>query len=310
MRRVWAIAASLTWLGCRFSGPPPATGDDGDDGPANPAPDASADAVPDAYVPACMTDPSYSNNGPHRYKAYAQGTDYDTAIDRCAADGAHLVVVDSMVENEYLRTLITNDAWIGLDDLTTEGTFRWVTGATSAFRRFIGTEPNNAGGEDCTYLRDDGTWNDTGCEDSKRPLCECDPTYRPPPMPLCRTLANGHETRNGRRYFPRTTPATWGAAEADCQAIGAHLVTIGDADENDDLDLRFFGPYWIGYTDAVTEGQFQWNDGSPSTFHRWVAGAPNNDGQDCTVLQDFGSWADQPCGDMHPYVCECAPAPP
>lgn len=303
MRRVWAIAASLTWLGCRFSGP-----DVTSDGPA--APDTSAvDAAPDAYLPACLTDASYSNNGAHRYKVYpAPNVDYDTATDRCAADGAHLVVVDSMVEHDYLRTLINTDAWIGLDDLTVEASFQWVTGATSTFRRSTGMEPNNAGGEDCTYMRDDGTWNDTGCEDEKRVLCECDPMYRPPPTPPCRKAPTGFQTGNGRRYFPRVMPRTWAGAEADCQTLGAHLITINDLDENTDLDGRFLTPHWIGYTDAATEGQFTWSDGSPSTFHRFVA--PSNDVVDCAVLLDGGTWVERACDATLPYACECDPAAP
>jgi len=301
--RVWVIAASITWFGCRFSSPSAA----GDDAVSD---DAPVDAAPDAYVAACMTDPTYSPHGGHSYKAYpAPNVDYDTAIDRCTADGAHLAVVDSMEESEYLRTLVNTDAWIGLDDLTIENTFRWVTGATSSYRRFNTSEPNNNNGEDCVYVRSDGTWNDTACEDSKRVLCECDPAYRPPPTPACRALP-GATTRSGRKYFKRTPARTWQEAEDDCKSIGAHLLVIGDTDENTELDGAFSGASWIGYTDAVTEGQFQWVDGSPSTFHSFGATVPTNDGQDCAALQDGGAWTDLACDTILAYACECDPLPP
>jgi hypothetical protein len=324
MRSILARPASITWLaaaaalaalaapGCRFSAPQAAGDDDGgDDAPViDAAPDAPADAAPDAaYVPACMTDPTYSNNGGHRYKLQAQGADYDTAIDRCAAEGAHPIVVDSVEESDYLRTLVGSDVWIGLDDLTIEDQFRWVTGATSTYRRWAPGEPTNSNfGEDCVYARSDKQWNDTSCGDGKQVVCECDPAYRPPPTPMCRKATSGYETRRGRRYFVHSTPRTWQDAEADCQSIEAHLVTIDDIDENDDMAARFIiTSAWLGYTDAVAEGQFKWTDDSPSTYQRFGGSAPSNEDEDCAVLLDLGGWDDRACTETHPYACECAP---
>ena len=312
MRGIRAAASIVclgAWAGCTFEGP--SAGGPREDAPQAdaPAPDAPAPDAP--YAPACMTDPSYSNNGEHRYKVIPRDVDYDTAIDACGADGAHLAVIDSSEENDYLRARLgANDAWIGLDDLTVDGTFRWITGATGAFRRFPGGEPNDYNGEDCTLLQSGGSWNDAGCEYERRPVCECDPAYRPPPTPLCRTAATGFVLESGRRLFPRTTPRTWQEAEDDCRSIGAHLVVVADADENDEVDGRFSDPIWIGYTDAASEGQFTWVTSSPSTFHRWTSGTPTNDLADCAVLQSSGTWLDVPCGDSHAYACECDPAPP
>jgi hypothetical protein len=159
-------------------------------------------------------------------------------------------------------------------------------------------------------MRDDGLWNDTGCEDSLRVLCECAPAYQPPPTPICRTATIGYATRDGRRYFQRSMPRTWQDAEDDCKSIGAHLVVISDVDENAAMDGLLFMPHWIGYTDAMTESQFQWVDGSPSTYHRFAGEVPANPDQDCAVLQDGGAWADQPCDATYRYACECDPAPP
>src|SRR5262245_36144369 len=130
MVRGWTIAVAIAWLGCGFQPPRGLRPDAGED-----APPASPDAPPpDGPEPAkCMTDPSYGSHGAHRYKLLGQMMDYDTAIDACAADGAHLAVIESDEENAYLQTLIADDAWIGLDDLTVEalfvgGNFTWVTG--------------------------------------------------------------------------------------------------------------------------------------------------------------------------------------
>jgi hypothetical protein len=265
--------------------------------------------APDARLPACMTDPTYTAAGEHRYKYSSSSVDYDTAIERCAADDAHLAVIDSMAENEQVKLLIGGDTWIGLDDLTVDTDFRWITGATGTFR-FFGTAPTIKENEDCVFMKLDGKWDQTGCGSPKRVLCECEPEYLPPPAPVCRQMT-GATIREGRWYYARTAPATWLTAETDCRSMGAHLAVIGDLFENGQLDVAFTGsPYWIGYTDAAVEGQFQWVNGSPSTFQRFVGGAPANAAEDCAILFDGGAWGDRPCDAAFPYACECDPLPP
>jgi hypothetical protein len=306
MRGVWLIAASVAWVGCRLDLPEARIDASADGQP-------TADAPPDApAIPACMLDPTYSSFGGHRFKVLPQAVDYDSAIDGCAADGAHLAVIDSAAENDFARTLHPSfEVWIGLDDLNVEASFRWITGAPSSGFFFTANEPNDNQGEDCTQQQSAGTWNDTGCETALRPLCECDPTYQPPPTPACRKAASGFETRNGRRYFVRSTPRTWQEAETDCKAIGAHLLVIGDVTENNDLDVRLPGTNWLGYTDANAEGEFKWVNGSPSSFNRWPVGVvPINEDDDCAILQDLGAWTDANCANTYPYACECDPAPP
>jgi hypothetical protein len=302
MNKACFAAITIFVLGCRLNVPP-----------EKELPDAEVIidvAAPDTRLPACMTDPTYTARGEHRYKSYpTPSVDYDTAIDRCAADGAHLVVIDSVTENEQAKGLISGDTWIGLDDLTVDNDFHWVTGATSTFRSFSTGVPAIKEDDDCVFFGMDGKWDVTGCATAKRVLCECDPAYEPPPTPLCRQLG-GYTIRGGRRYFVRQTPATWQAAEDDCTSMGAHLAVIGDTYENTQLDMAFLGPSWIGYTDAATDGVFQWVNGSPSTYQRFFGSAPSNDAEDCTALLDGGLWDDRPCDSALPYACECDPLPP
>ncbi len=313
---VASIACFAAWAGCSFGSPSVRPADaPTDDAPTGDGPgDAPGDGPPtDAPdVQLCLTDPTYVDPGTgHRYKRLDQDADYDTAIDRCAADGAHLAVAETSAENDHLRGLHTADMWIGFDDLTQENVFQWVTGATPGFEAFSGPEPNDNGVEDCTYLRTNGSWNDTDCGEPKRPICECDPQYKPPATPACRTATTGFVTRYGRRFFVRATPRKFQQARDDCASIGAHLIVIGDLDENTDLDLLLAGATWLGYTDGGTEGTFRWVNQSPSIFNRWPGGnAPSDDPLDCAVLQDLGAWANVDCGDTYAYACECDPAPP
>jgi hypothetical protein len=59
---------------------------------------------------------------------------------------------------------------------------------------------------------------------------------------------------------------------------GRNLVTINDAAENQFLVNAFGGNelFWIGFTDAVQEGNWQWINGEPVTYTNWASGEPNN----------------------------------
>jgi hypothetical protein len=307
MRGLRAASAAIACLGasaCSFRSPHGSP-----DAPSESV-DASVDAPP--AVQACLNDPTYVADGTgRRYKYISQDADYDTAIDRCAADGAHLPVIDSMAENTYVRSLGTNDIWLGFNDLAEENTFRWTTGAPATFTRWAGGEPNDENTEDCTYLRSDGQWNDTACEEAKRPVCECDPAYHPPETPTCRTATTGFTLRHGRRFFARTAAKPWAEAKADCESIGAYLMVVVDDDENTDLNNLLTGSAWLGLSDRATEGTFRWVNGSPSTYSRWTGGTvPQDEALDCGVLLDAGTWSNVNCDTTSIYACECAPVSP
>jgi hypothetical protein len=290
----------------------------GQEGPGDDARmvDAPADeTVPvDMFVvqPACMMNPAYSN-GPNNGSRYRKtgGTDYDGAIDACGADGAHLAVLDTMAENMFATQFGAGDQmWIGYDDLTTEGLFKWVAKSNGVFSGYSGTEPNDNNGEDCTYLRSDGGWNDTGCDDTFIGLCECETGYVAPPRPACRTMS-GATIHEGRRYFIRdTTPLSWAAAKADCESIGAHLAVVSDLREHNDVDNDFFGDSWIGLTDLAVEGTFVWVNGSTDAYRKFDGSSPHAGNVNRNCVRINFDWQDVDCTTLKEYACECDPLPP
>jgi len=82
---------------------------------------------------------------------------------------------------------------------------------------------------------------------------------------------------NGNQYF-LTTSTTWTNAQDQAVAAGGNLVTINDAAEQNWLSSVFGTTelFWIGLTDRVTEGVFQWVSGQPVTYTNWAPGEPNN----------------------------------
>lgn len=71
--------------------------------------------------------------------------------------------------------------------------------------------------------------------------------------------------------------------------MGGNLVTINDAAENQFL-VNAFGSnesFWIGFTDAVQEGDWKWINGEPVTYVNWSVTEPNNVGnEDYGIIND------------------------
>lgn len=269
---------------------------------------------------ACLSDPSYQPlaASAHTYKL-TPSTDFDTAFDACSTAGAHLVAIHDPAENAVVHAA-NGDGWIGLDDLQTEGGFHWADASPLDYSNWnqVTHEPNDSNkNEDCAYVHaDDGTWNDTACSDNRKGLCECEPGYVAPVQPVCRTMA-GAKLENGRRYFVRTTAATWDAARLDCASIGAYLIAVSDDTENQLVEhsdkLNVPTDAWIGLSqDVQLPTQWDWINGAPYTYSNWIVGGAHvGPGQSCVVVHHTDDkWENLACDSNHPYVCECDPGEP
>lgn len=92
-------------------------------------------------------------------------------------------------------------------------------------------------------------------------------------------------------------------AQAYAQTFGANLISVQSAAENADLlqalsNQGYAGQViWIGFSDALSEGNFVWYDGAPITYSNWAPGEPNNSGgnENCTQIYPDGTWNDLNC---------------
>jgi hypothetical protein len=107
---------------------------------------------------------------------------------------------------------------------------------------------------------------------------------------------------NGNSYYLLENGPNWIDAEAAAVALGGHLASMDDFDENFwvvNNVLRFDGNdrrAWIGYTDQDSEGTFVWSNGSTATYTNWNAGEPNNANgtEHYTEILGNGTWNDLP----------------
>ena len=125
------------------------------------------------------------------------------------------------------------------------------------------------------------------------------------------------EILDGHPYQVCTEDVPWEEARDLCSDTGYHLATLDSERENRRLAtvLEAYGSstsYWIGYNDLDVEGEWAWEDGSPSGFESWnlATGEPNggtseNCGMMYVQLYDWhGRWNDESCTSGKRYVCE------
>jgi large repetitive protein len=112
-------------------------------------------------------------------------------------------------------------------------------------------------------------------------------------------------------YFLNPNNLNGNAAQAAAQQLGANLVSIQSATENQCLTTWLSGNGFgsndyvmIGLNDIDIEGTFVWYDqnpfqlNNPAFYQNWGPGEPNNSGnEDCVQLRpNNGLWNDIPCG--------------
>jgi hypothetical protein len=179
--RLCATLVAVAMPGC---GATASSGDDGDDGDDSPpgadAPRAPIDAPPAPDARPCIegqmqgTDPS----GTCFVAFTTERVPWAMARAQCQAIGGDLAIVTSATENAFLTSLLgANEAFLGGNDLTTEGAFVWVDGTPVTYSNWRLNpggidEPNNGGGnyqEDCIVLQGQlaGVWDDRPCDSAE-----------------------------------------------------------------------------------------------------------------------------------------------
>ncbi len=73
------------------------------------------------------------------------------------------------------------------------------------------------------------------------------------------------------QVFEHPKGIEWDDAKAQCEALGGYLVIINDAEENDFLTSIGTAKrrFHLGASDADSEGDWRWVDGSPMTYQNW-----------------------------------------
>ncbi len=108
----------------------------------------------------------FTNPVNHNQYYVLDNATWQKSQDKAASLGGHLVTISNAAENAWVLATATangspNTYFIGINDLTTEGTWVWVNGEAVNYTNWAAGEPNNSGNEDVgTVLDATGVWND------------------------------------------------------------------------------------------------------------------------------------------------------
>ena len=125
-------------------------------------------------------------------------------------------------------------------------------------------------------------------------------------------ISNDIKIFNGHRYKFFEHKMSWHGAKKCCEALGGHLVTISDQNEQDFVaqlpaKLDKANRVWIGLSDRRSEGKWEWVTGEKVSFQNWAPGLPDNlrGNQDCVEMGYAGSkWNDQNVLCKFTFICE------
>jgi hypothetical protein len=99
----------------------------------------------------------------HSYYISDANTTWTEARTLAMSIGGHLATITSAGEQAFITANVMTNAWIGLTDEITEGTFLWVTGEPFIYSNWLPGEPNDFGGDEDYahfWINDVPFWND------------------------------------------------------------------------------------------------------------------------------------------------------
>jgi hypothetical protein len=244
----------------------------------------------------------WARNG-HCYSRHDEPRTWAAARVLCGQAGGDLVSFETGNEAltiyERLQAPIKRPAWIGIHAHALDRRAVWVGGSETMINTTLHgpSLPENAG---CGLQREGKLsadhffpmhWRPTPCQTKAAALCE-------QPAWIIRP-------RDNHAYLVLSRPVPFAEARRACERRGAHLATVGDAEEQVFIAAHVFTELWLGATDEVEEGAFRWLTGEPSAFEAFSGNEPDDGlAAACLVMGLDRRWRDRRCDDAYGTICE------
>ncbi|CAK6974999.1 LOW QUALITY PROTEIN: brevican core protein [Scomber scombrus] len=144
------------------------------------------------------------------YRHFAKRQSWESAEQHCRMCGGHLISVMTPEEQDYINDKYREYQWIGLNDRTIEGDFRWSDGNPLLYENWYKGQPDSyfLSGEDCAVMvwHDGGHWSDVPCNyhlsyTCKKGVSSCG---QPPEIPHTKVFGKKrlrYETNTKVRYY-------------------------------------------------------------------------------------------------------------
>ncbi|XP_040900336.1 brevican core protein isoform X2 [Toxotes jaculatrix] len=144
------------------------------------------------------------------YRHFSKRQSWEAAEQHCRMCGGHLISVMTPEEQDYINDKYREYQWIGLNDRTIEGDFRWSDGNPLLYENWYKGQPDSyfLSGEDCAVMvwHDGGHWSDVPCNyhlsyTCKKGVSSCG---EPPQVPSAKVFGKKrlrYETNTKVRYY-------------------------------------------------------------------------------------------------------------
>jgi YHS domain-containing protein len=258
----------------------------------------SIDSVRQAVVsappePQCTS----ATYGGHEYWFCSRPRGWADAQTHCAAVGTHLVRIEDVGENTFVRATGTFDPWIGAREGNrgewswTEGNQLFWTGGKKgvavggAYVNWEVDEPDNGAQTECASASSlTGHWTTRPCGQLNRYVCENPVAIGGDPLAPDTACTRGE--RDGHIYWFCSNSRGADEARHKCQTAGMELATVDNSGENDFVKANVSVASFIGLSDAAREGTWRWHadqrlgwcgDGAGNNsggYSNWAAAQP------------------------------------
>ncbi|XP_021096156.1 macrophage mannose receptor 1 isoform X3 [Heterocephalus glaber] len=241
----------------------------------------------------------------------------------CQQQDAELLSITEIHEQTYLTGLtssLTSGLWIGLNSLSFNSGWQWSGSSPFRYLNWLPGSPSAEPGKSCVSLNPgkNAKWENLECVQKLGYICK-----------------KGNSTLNSfiipsETDVPSSCPSQWWLYAGQCYKIhrevkkiqrdaltacrkeGGDLASIHTIEEFDfiisQLGYEPSDELWIGLNDIKIQMFFEWSDGTPVTFTKWLRGEPsheNNRQEDCVVMKGKdGFWADRACEEPLGYICK------
>ncbi|KAK9514383.1 hypothetical protein VZT92_027854 [Zoarces viviparus] len=163
----------------------------------------------------CQTDLEVCESGWDKFQGFCyhhfvKRQSWEAAEQHCRLCGGHLLSVMTPEEQDYVNDKYREYQWIGLNDRTIEGDFRWSDGNPLLYENWYRGQPDSyfLSGEDCAVMvwHDDGHWSDVPCNYHLSYTCKksASSCSEPPKVPKAKVFGKKrlrYETNTKVRYF-------------------------------------------------------------------------------------------------------------
>ncbi|XP_041804547.1 macrophage mannose receptor 1-like [Chelmon rostratus] len=267
----------------------------------------------------------------HCFHLHRSTQTWSDAQRECRKEEGDLVSIRNVEDQSFVISQLgyasTDELWIGLNDIRTEGLFDWSDHSIVSFTSWkFGTPAVSTDAEDCVLITgENGNWADRSCDEKHGFIC----------MKKSAAESTGDEVdidvgckagwkRHGSYcYFIGTETKTFDEAKDDCQASDSYLADVSNGVDNAFLvslvGLRPEKYFWLGLSNQKNIDEFVWTKGNAVRFTHWNVEMPGYQ-QGCVAITTgvlAGLWDLLPCTNKEKYICKhlaegavLTPAPP